>query len=676
MKSKLTHLLLFVLFSFGLWNCEDLPPTEEGGATVRALISGVVTDINTSIPIFNATIIYNIDGRIDSTTTDANGSFKFEVDLTNVGSSSVTVTVKKRGYQDGQATLTVTSDNSLSFRILPDLSTSAGIKGVVRDSVTRFPLRNSVVLFAVPGFVDSVVTSIDGAFTFIVDLIDQNTLPVVVTVSKTGFKTKQNTYVVTKGQTTDLDSVFMQVDRGSTVGQIVGRVFDAQSRQPIFNATVLLISSLITDSSLTAGDGSYSFSIDLQGLSSLGGTLKVSKSGYRSRDLNFNVAAGSTAYYDVFLDRDTTTGIIRDSAGTGSARSIALISVSPREISVYGVGGAETSILIWEVRDSLGFPIDIDHRDTVFFELVGIPVLGGAYISPAWALTNVAGRVATTVNSGTVSGVLQFVAKLHRESDDSTIQSTPVLITVHAGLPAQSHFTIGAAQFNFAGYDWLGRTNIITVQVGDKYSNPVKINTAVYFNTTGGVVTASGFTDPTSHASVTLYSGNPLPRLPALGAFPALYGDGTGYCYVRSFTLGEGGVNVSDSILILMSARTQISIDTFFTNLHVDSGECVDVPITISDRFGNPLAPGTRVITELEFSPPEFTNWSVTASGLPEDPLDDYLTRGPGSTSFTLRVCDGTVGGTPETMPFVVTIRVTGPNGNAFVTITGDVGPP
>ncbi|MBI4546759.1 MAG: Ig-like domain-containing protein [Ignavibacteriae bacterium] len=460
------------------------------------------------------------------------------------------------------------------------------------------------------------------------------------------------------------------------IAQVVGNVFDAQSGQPIFSATVILTSSLLIDSTFTAGDGSYSFSLDLQGLSSLGGTLRVSKSGYRSRDINFSANAGSTGYYDVFLDRDTSTGVIRDTSGTGLAHSIALISATPREISVYGVGGAETSILIWEVRDSLGFPIDIDHRDTVFFELVGTPVLGGAYISPAWALTNAAGRVATTVNSGTVSGVLQFIAKLRRESDGATLQSTPVLVTVHAGLPAQSHFTIGATQLNFAGYDWLGRTNTITVQVGDKYSNPVKLNTAVYFNTTGGVVTASGFTDASSHASATLYSGNPLPVLPALGAFPALYGDGTGYCYVRAYTLGEGGVNVSDSILILMSGRAQISIDTFFTNLHVDSGECVDVPITISDRFGNPLSPGTSIITQLEFSPPEGSNWSITASGLPRDPLDDYLTRGPGRTNFTLRICDGTPGGTPERIPFVVTIRVTSPNGNVFATITGDVGPP
>ncbi|HLF13832.1 MAG TPA: hypothetical protein VI932_02945, partial [Bacteroidota bacterium] len=358
--------------------------------------------------------------------------------------------------------------------------------------------------------------------------------------------------------------------------------------------------------------------------------------------------------------------------GTGDARSIALVSLSPNQISVAAVGGTESAIIIWEVRDSLGFPVDIDHSDTVFFSLVGTPVLGGAYVSPSWAMTNVAGRVATTINSGTVSGALQFIATLRRESDSSILRSTPVVITVNAGLPDQAHFTIGPRQFNFAAYNWLGRTNDLTVQVGDKYSNPVRINTAVYFNTTGGVIAASGFTDLTSHATVVLYSGNPLPRDATLTP-PSLFGDGTGYGWVRAHSLGENSADVIDSVLLLFSGVSNITLSTSI--VHVDTGGCVDVSVTIADQNGNPLAPGTQIRTEVEFTPPEGTNWSVLASGLPDDPLADFLTRGNGSTDFTLRICDGTPGGTPSRMPFNVKISVTGPNGNTFATVSGDVGP-
>jgi hypothetical protein len=284
----------------------------------------------------------------------------------------------------------------------------------------------------------------------------------------------------------------------------------------------------------------------------------------------------------------------------------------------------------------------------------------------------VAGRVATTINSGTVSGVMQFIATLRRNSDGAVISSTPVVITVNAGLPDQAHYTVAPRQYNFAAYNWLGRTNDITVQVGDVYSNPVKTGTSVYFNTTGGVIAASGFTAPTSHATVLLYSGNPLPRDATLTP-PALFGDGTGYAWVRAHSLGQNSVNVIDSVLILFSGVSNITLST--STVHIDSGGCVDVSVTVADQNGNPLAPGTLIKTEVEFTPPEGTNWSVLASGLPEDPLADFLTRGPGHTEFTLHICDGTPGGTPSRMPFNVKISVTGPNGNTFTTVSGDVGP-
>jgi hypothetical protein len=61
---------------------------------------------------------------------------------------------------------------------------------------------------------------------------------------------------------------------------------------------------------------------------------------------------------------------------------------------------------------------------------------------------------------------------------------------------------------------------------------------------------------------------------------------------------------------------------------------------------------------------------------LPIDPLDDYLTRGPGSTEFILVVADGTAGGTPQYMPVVVTVKINGPNGRITGSISGTVGNP
>lgn len=681
MNSKSLFFLSVILCGAFVLGCEDIAPSTGGGpgggpATKVARIEGNVGDLTTFNPVFNAVVYRSATSFVESTRTNANGQFIFEVNLNDQDGINTIVTVKKHGYIDRSIALFLTTDTTLNIGLKIDLSTAAVISGIVRDSTTLFPLRNSNVLYAIPGFSDNVVTSIDGAFTFIVDLVDRDSLPVTLTVSHTGFQTRQRAYTVHKGSSIYLGNVLLSVDRGSTIANVLGRVIDAQSRQPIINATVVLISSLVTDSLLTSGDGGYAFSIDLQGLSSLAGSLRLTKNGYRSRTLNFNVAAGSSVYNDTFLDRDTTTGVPRDS-GTGLAHSIALVGITTREIAVAGVGGVEASIVTWEVRDSLGFPIDIDHRDTVAFQLFGAPVSGGAYVSPSLALTNVSGRVATSINSGTVSGVIQFVAKLHRESDGHDIISEPVILTVNAGLPDQNHFSIGPEQVNFAGYDWIARTNAISVQVGDKYSNPVKVGTAVYFNTTGGVIAASGFTDATSHASVILYSGNPLPFFSPrdLLRFPvSLFGDGKGYGWVYSHSLGENSVDILDSILLCFSGRPSVTFSP--GSFSVPRLGSTAISVTISDQNGNPLAPGTLIETITEFNPPPLSGWAATASGLPRDALDDFLTRGPGSTDFILVVADGTAGGTPVFMPVVVTVKVNGPNGRGTVSISGTVGNP
>lgn len=453
---------------------------------------------------------------------------------------------------------------------------------------------------------------------------------------------------------------------GGTIAQIQGKVFDNTTKQPISTSTVYVTSPIGTDSVRTSADGGYSFSLDLNRLTLLDGSLQVRKNGYRSKTLNFSVLPGNIVYNDVFLDRDTVTGVRRD-AGTGTAHSIALINLSLNQISVYGVGGMEASILTWEVRDSLGFPIDIDHSDTVRFQIAGVPAFGGAYVSPSDVVTNAAGRVATIVNSGTVAGALQLVAQLRREIDGSVIQSTPILITVNGGLPDQTHFTIAPAQFNFAAYDWEGRENPITVQVGDRYTNPVKTSTAVYFNTTGGVIVASGFTDATSHATVTLFSGNPRPIDPLLGA---------GFAHVRASTIGQGGVTVSDSVTVLFSGIPIIS-NVSPTTFAVPRGQASPpINFNVADENGNPLAPGTVISVGVQYSPPPSGSVAIVATGDIATILGDTQARGTGITQFSIRVVDQSPnGGSLYSVDVGIVISVSGPNGRApNYTIHGTVG--
>lgn len=667
MTSRLILVLVSMCLIFGLWNCQDIPPTGTPGGPpgTTAHLTGLIHDISSGASVENARVYLTVSGVTDSAVTGSDGIFRFEVDLAVGESLDALLTVRKKGYEVKTLGFAINGDTLLEVGIKVDLSTSALITGVVRDSSTLYPLRNTSVLVSLPGLVDSVSTPVDGSFQIYADLVDRDSLPVVVTAFHVGYKTKQLRIVLHKGQVTNLGNLLMNVDLASTIAQILGRVLDSQSNLPLTNAKVTLITNLVVDSMFTSTAGEFSFTVDLQGLSSISGLLKLDKPGYRSKAFTFSVPAGQALAQTFTMDRDTTTGV-RDSSATGSAHSIAFVGMSSNQITVYGVGGTEATILTWEVRDSLGFPIDFDHRDTVEFSINGTPLAGGAYVSPARAMTNASGRVSTTVNSGTVSGVIQFVARLRRNTDGVIITSTPVIITVNAGLPDQSHFTIGFDQFNFPAWDWVNHTDGVLVQVGDKYSNPVKLGTAVYFSTTGGVIDASGFTDVNSHARVLLYSGNPRPTDPVAGI---------GFARIRAWTIGESALTVADSGFILFSGISQI------TNLNPTSfavprgGTSGQITFTVSDENGNPLSAGTHITVTLQYTPPPNTAINLVVNGNVDVTLGDTQSKGAGSTQFSFRVVDQTIGGVPSQIPATVVIHVTSPNGNpADVQLSGTIG--
>ncbi|HEY6192900.1 MAG TPA: hypothetical protein VI215_11320 [Bacteroidota bacterium] len=668
MTSRLILVLASVSLIFGLWNCEDLPPTGTPGGKPTAStahLTGFVHDVSTNSVLANASVSLTVAGVTNSVTTGTDGVFRFEIDLAANEVADAILNVHKNGYINRSLEFGVAKDTTIDVGLTVDLSTSATIVGVVRDSVTLYPLRNTNILVALPGVTDAATTPIDGSFQIYADLVDRDSLPVTITAFHDGYKTKQIRVVLHKGRTTNLGGVLMSVDVASTVAQVLGRVLDSQSNLPLNNAKVTIVTNLVVDSVLTSVAGEFSFTIDLQGLSSISGLLKLDKPGYSSQAFNFSVPAGQALSQTFTMDRDTTTGV-RDSSATGSAHSIAFIGMSSNQISVYGVGGTEATILTWEVRDSLGFPIDFDHRDTVQFSITGAPVGGGAYVSPATAQTNASGRVSTTVNSGTVSGVIQFSATLRRNSDGAIISSTPVIITVNAGLPDQAHFTIGFDQFNFPGWDWVNHTDGVLVQVGDKYSNPVKVGTAVYFSTTGGLIDASGFTDVTSHARVLVYSGNPRPVDPFAGI---------GFGRITATTIGENAATVSSSGLILFSGISQISNVNPLSFAVARGGASVPITFTVSDENGNPLSATTHITVTLQYTPPPNSQINLVANGDVDVTLGDVQARGVGSTQFSFRVVDQTIGGVPSQVPVTVVIKVTSPNGNpADVQLSGTIG--
>ncbi len=460
-------------------------------------------------------------------------------------------------------------------------------------------------------------------------------------------------------------------DQGPTQGegQISGVVTDVSTGNALADVTIQAISlSRGNQNAVTDAGGNYSFIFELD--STLDVNVSLTKSGYRDTTISIVLQAGAVFPLSVQMTpRSVIVG--GGGGGTGLAQTIAFLGSNPTEVSVYGVGGLETSILGFEVRDSLGLPIDAQHAVNLTFSSVSGPN-GGEYISPPAVTTNSGGQAFTTFNSGIRSGVVQLVATAIVGS--RTISSSPVRVIINAGFPDQAHFTVAATRFNFPALGIMGRRNPVSVLVGDVYSNPVVQNTAVYMRSSAGVIQASIFTNADGEGAVDLISGNPAP----FGIYAAP-GYGNGYHWAVARTIGQGGIPVQDSILLLWSGASQISNLSPGT-FTIPNGGFQDFTFTVSDYLGHPLSAGTNIRVVATVPPPPNPNWPVNqvhlgfgVEGLVT--LEDIIFPGPGATDFTFRLSDGSIqlDSVVTAVTLTVSVESGGQNGNAYTTINGTV---
>jgi predicted small secreted protein len=446
------------------------------------------------------------------------------------------------------------------------------------------------------------------------------------------------------------------VQPGAGEAVVEGTVTDALTDLPVVDVSV----SAAGQSTLTTADGAYSLKFTVDSITTV--TVSFAKSGYRDTLLIVQVRSNERRTVPMRLVSSRTVV-----GGTGIAQTIAFRGATPDEVSVYGVGGTETSLLAWEVRDSLGQPIDGDHAVDLSFSVVNGPG-GGEYVSPSVVRTGLSGQAYTTLNAGTRSGVTQILASA--TVGGRSITSSPIRVIINGGFPVQSHFSIAATNYNFPGMDWMGRTLAVSILVGDVYSNPVAPNTAVYFRSSAGVVQPSVFTNEDGQGTVNLISGNPHP----FGVYAAAAPLDTAYHYLVARTVGQGGVTVTDSILVLWSGRSQISNVTP-TSFAIPNGGSQSFNFVVSDRYLHPLSPGTEIIVSASVPPPPDPNTPMNQVQLGfgvggKVVLEDYLFRGPGSTDFSFQLSDGATNINQATI-VTISINVKSPNGDTYFSFSG-----
>jgi hypothetical protein len=437
-------------------------------------------------------------------------------------------------------------------------------------------------------------------------------------------------------------------NQGSKKSVVSGQVINNLTGIPIDSALVQIIGSSVNISLLTDIQGKFSDTIQTSSNTNL--VVYVSKTGYILDTTSIFLTAGvdysiSTIRLSVYASH----GIIP----SGNPVSISLVSQTASNIGVREGGSIETLGLTFELFDSAGVPIDLNHTVTVNFSIGGHPG-GGEYISPTSVITNDLGQATVNVTSGTKAGVVQIIA----EADLKTgiLKSKPVAVTIFGGLPDQNHFSVSTKKMNFpdptAIDAWANYPAVIELFVGDKYANPVRPNTLVYLTSTGGYAQGSILTDKIGTATADFVVANPYP-------IDLVYGPG--FATITASTADENNNTIYTSKIVYFSGDAllyNISPTTF----DVPNGGSQDFTYMVSDKLGYPLAEGTNILVQAD-------GVNVGERGDVNVNIPDTQDKAWTHFGFTIYDTNDSVNVAKACR---ITIKVLSPNGNPFPqTISG-----
>ncbi|MCG2589069.1 carboxypeptidase regulatory-like domain-containing protein [Rhodohalobacter sulfatireducens] len=402
---------------------------------------------------------------------------------------------------------------------------------------------------------------------------------------------------------------------------VTGRVIDTNTESPVANATVsIVLPEDLAMQTISNSSGEFVFEeVAVDSVIDL--TLEAQKEGFSSGSIT-TIAAPERelSVPDIRIRNQQSGGDDEVTGETGGAANIELVNLESQSIRIDETGGAGNSAFTFVVLDSTGRAINAQNAVDVRFRITEGPK-GGETITPEVVRSNANGEVTSNIFAGNVAGNLKIEALIERTDIGLTIRSKPILLTIHGGFPDLEHFSIAADIYNFEAYTINGNRNEITVIVGDKYSNPVKEGTPVYFNTTHGVIQGSGVTNADGEVTVDLISGDPRP--PAENAIST----------IRAYTFDENDVEITREIPVLFSGppasnRIQVTPTTF----DIGPGGSQTFTMTVTDENGNPLPYNTQI----SVSPSD----GMTLDGEVDITVPNTLSPGPGVTEFTFSAQD------------------------------------
>jgi hypothetical protein len=287
---------------------------------------------------------------------------------------------------------------------------------------------------------------------------------------------------------------------------ITAQVLDDEGN-PVTDGTAVLFSTTLAGTGVTLSD------------TTVGGlATTIFSAGTQSGVATVRAVAGEAS------------GTISITIASGPAGSLEFVSAVPTVIGVKGSALPQKSTITFRVRDVNGNPVT-DGTLVTFTLISGVG--GGETLEPAQAGT-AAGLASTVLTSGTVSGPVRVQAKV--TVGGVTLTSTSTNVSIAGGAPSGAHLGVAPAFRNIAGLVTQGIICPVTAIVGDRFGNPVPLNTAVSFFTNGGVVAPQGLTDAIGNALSEIKTG---PQIPHVGTSTNVTDPRTGMVTLIAVTQGE-----------------------------------------------------------------------------------------------------------------------------------------
>lgn len=151
-------------------------------------------------------------------------------------------------------------------------------------------------------------------------------------------------------------------------------------------------------------------------------------------------------------------------------------------IALQGAGGNTNADVTFQVNDASNTGVE---GVPVTFSL--IPSTGDATLTTSTGTTDTNGKVSTFVVSGNEHYSVTVLATISTPSGTKTAQSNS--LTISTGIPTQGNFAVAAASLTANNADdHLGITDVITVQLSDRFNNPAPDGTAVAFTANTGQI--------------------------------------------------------------------------------------------------------------------------------------------------------------------------------------------